>query len=86
MTGHVVENWRLIAQSMGGLADHLRGMVGVQTKPLAFADLPPNPKSGMIACIRDSTAGPAWGSVAAGGGSTTVLVWYNGTNWMVIGT
>lgn len=83
MSGHTIENWRLIAQSMGALADHLSKMVGLQTRTVTFANLP-TPVTGMIACVSDSTVN-TWGTVIAGGGTYTVLAFYNGTAWRVIG-
>lgn len=50
----------------------------------AFASLPGSPVAGMIATINNSTVN-AFGAVIAGGGGNTVLGWYNGTNWTVIG-
>jgi hypothetical protein len=38
----------------------------------------------MIAAINNSTTN-VWGAVIAGGGANSVLAFYNGTNWTVIG-
>ena len=84
MTGHVVENWRLIAQSMAALADHLGKMVGVQYKPKTFANLPPSPQLGATACVSDSTTNVP-GAPVAGGGSFTVLAFFGDTGWVVAG-
>lgn len=48
------------------------------------AGLPTAPAVGMLTRVTDATA-PAVGSTVAGGGSAAALVWYNGTNWTVIG-
>ena len=47
----------------------------------------PSPVVGMQAYITDGDAGLTWGATAVntGAGATTYLVWYNGTNWTVIG-
>jgi len=82
MTGHVTENWRLLAQSIGALADHIDGAIGYQLAPVTFADLPPDPLPGMVACISDSNVN-AWGEVITGGGPYTVEAFYDGTNWVV---
>jgi len=87
MSGHVVENWRLMAQAVAALADHLSNAIGYQCVPTTIANLPPAPTPGMIACVTDSHNNnfgqPA---VTTGiGGPYTVLVWYNGTQWTVIG-
>jgi len=84
VTGHVVENWRLIAQSMMGLADHLSNASGSRYAPVIFANLPAPPTTGTIMCVSDSTVN-TWGSVIAGGGTFIVLAFYNGTAWRVIG-
>lgn len=48
------------------------------------AGLPAAPVVGMLTRVTDATA-PAVGSTVAGGGAAAALVWYNGTNWTVIG-
>lgn len=48
------------------------------------ATLPGTPTVGMIARVTDAAA-PAVGSTVAGSGAAAALVWYNGTNWTVIG-
>ena len=48
------------------------------------AGLPAAPAVGMLTRVTDATA-PAVGSTVVGGGSAAALVWYNGTNWTVIG-
>jgi hypothetical protein len=49
-----------------------------------FAKLPPNPAIGNFAVVTDSSV-VTLGAVAAGGGSYTVLVWWNGGVWKVFG-
>lgn len=88
----VEENWRLIAQSIGAMADHLSNAVGYALTPILFEDLPAVPAKGMICCISDSTVN-AWGSIISVGGGVgappgttfAVLAWYNGAAWTVIG-
>lgn len=84
MSVHIVENWRLIAQSLAALADHLSNASGFRCAPVTFANLPATPTAGTIMCVSDSTVN-TWGSVIAGGGTFTVLGFYNGTAWRVIG-
>ncbi len=48
------------------------------------ATLPGAPTVGMIARVTDATS-PTVGSTVTGGGAAAALVWYNGTNWTVIG-
>jgi hypothetical protein len=45
----------------------------------------PTGVAGMVAYVTDGTAALAWGATATGGGTTPYLVWYNGTNWTVVG-
>jgi len=49
--------------------------------------LPATPSAGMIARVTDGDAGLTHGQtvVNSGAGATPYLVWYNGTNWTVIG-
>jgi hypothetical protein len=51
------------------------------TSKFTFATLPP-PVEGMIATISDSTQN-TWGTIASGGGTFAVAVYYDGTNWIV---
>ncbi len=55
----------------------------LQLTPVTFATLP-NPVPGLIAHISDSQTA-TWGDVVTGGGFNQILVWYNGTNWKVLG-
>lgn len=48
-----------------------------------FADLPTG-ELGMMAIITDSDT-TTWGDTIGGGGSDTVLAWFNGSDWTVIG-
>lgn len=50
-----------------------------------FATLPATPTLGRFAVVTDSTVN-TWGTaVTVGGGAITVLVWFNGVQWSVIG-
>lgn len=63
------------------------------TTAVAFAGLPSSPQTGMIAYINDGLAGncadgtcTTFGTnVTGGGGALNLFVWYNGTNWTLIG-
>lgn len=44
----------------------------------------PTPSLGMIERVTDASS-PAVGSTVTGGGGSPALVWYNGSNWTVIG-
>ncbi len=52
--------------------------------PMAFADLPASPAAGMLSHISDSDT-VTWGATISGGGANTVLAFYNGTVWTVMG-
>jgi hypothetical protein len=69
--------------SISRLALDTTGSVRVVTG-LTVATLPGTPAVGMIARVTDASA-PAMGAIVAGGGAAAALVWYNGTNWRVIG-
>jgi hypothetical protein len=57
------------------------------TTGLTVATLPGTPLAGMIARVTDGDSGLTFGNtvVNSGAGATPYLVWYNGTNWTVIG-
>lgn len=78
----LVQSQLLVAQSIFAMADHLNNSTGFQIDPVLFVDLP-DAMSGQLACISDSTVN-TWGAVVAGGGTYTVLAFYNGTSWTVI--
>lgn len=44
----------------------------------------PTASVGLVTRVTDASA-PAMGSTVSGGGSAAAMVWYNGTNWTVIG-
>jgi len=56
----------------------------VPATAVAVASLPATPAVGMIAQVNDATT-PSVGSTVADGGAAAALVWYNGSNWTVIG-
>jgi hypothetical protein len=47
------------------------------------ANLPSAPTLGMIRVVTDATS-PDGDEVLAGGGAAKAIVWYNGTNWIVM--
>jgi hypothetical protein len=51
--------------------------------PVLVADLP-QPVTGMMIVVTDSTTN-TWGAIVTGGGLLTVAAFYNGSNWTVIG-
>jgi hypothetical protein len=52
--------------------------------PVVFAALPDSPETGTVRTITNCSVN-TWGTNADGAGAITVLVWYNGTNWTIIG-
>lgn len=75
--GQLDRNWRLYLtqlQSSGGPA-------------IPFRSLPLNPQIGALAVVNDSTTA-AWGGTIASTApapGATVLAWFNGVSWTVIG-
>lgn len=63
----------------------LNGGKPIQLSASAFAGLSSSPVAGMVSTINNSSV-TAFGAVIGGTGATTVLGWYNGTNWTVIGS
>jgi hypothetical protein len=59
------------------------GSVEISTA-LTVATLPGTPVVGMIARVTDADS-PSVGSTVVGAGAANALVWYNGSNWTVIG-
>lgn len=45
----------------------------------------PTGSLGAMAYVTDGTGALAWGATVTGGGSTKYLVWFNGSNWTVVG-
>ena len=80
----IVQSQLLMAQAISALAEHIEGSTGFILDPIAFAQLPAVPTPGMIGCVTDSTV-TTWGAVITGGGTQTVLAFYNGTHWTVFG-
>jgi len=60
--------------------------INIHNKAFTVATLPSG-TVGMTARITDGDSGLAWGATAvnSGAGATPYLVWYNGTNWTVMG-
>jgi hypothetical protein len=78
-----------VAQTLKTIREVLTTIEGrvadVETLPaLTYATLPGSPTAGTFAYITDSNTA-VWGATAAGGGANAVAVWFNGTNWTVVG-
>jgi hypothetical protein len=67
-----------------GILDHQQFRGNFLVPPLTFATLPSSPVAGMQRYITDCNT-VVWGANAAGSGTNKVMVWYNGTNWTVMG-
>jgi hypothetical protein len=65
----------------GGLSDVGASVVGSVT----FANLPGLPQLGTILAITDSTTNTWGATVSTGGGTITVLSWFNNSVWTVLG-
>jgi hypothetical protein len=57
----------------------------VQLSAMTVAALP-TPVGGRVAYVSDGAAGLSWGATVTEGGTTSYLVWANGTNWTVVGS
>ena len=69
-----------IVQLVNGLNTYLLVGTGV-----TVANLPGSPVVGQLAQVTDSLT-TTWGANITGGlGGTTVLAWYNGSHWTVVG-
>lgn len=79
---HIIATQQLIAQAINSLAQSIDGATGLLLTPVSFVDLPAG-RTGVFACVDDSTVNVP-GDIIAGGGTFTVLVWYNGINWKVV--
>lgn len=55
-----------------------------QLTPVAFASLPASPAFGMIAAVNDANH-HSWGDSISGGSGDSVIVWYDGADWRVMG-
>jgi len=77
---HVVESQRLMAQTIGALAEHIAASTGYQLTGITYDLRPQTAKVGMIQCFTDSTVTTG---IVAGGGTNVVLAWFNGTGWKV---
>jgi hypothetical protein len=54
------------------------------TVQTTFSELPSSPTRGETATITDSNTN-TWGAAIAGRGAYTVMSWFNGEHWTVIG-
>lgn len=59
-------------------------ILGAALTGITFAELPSSPTEGLICAITDSTVA-TWGSTVTGGGANHALIYYNGSEWTLIG-
>ena len=83
-TDAIVATQLLMAQAIFELAEHIGATTGVILDAIPFASLPDPPEAGMLNTVNDSATN-SMGAVVSGGGSFTVLAFFNGTNWTVVG-
>jgi hypothetical protein len=79
----IAQSQLMVAQAILALARSIDTSTGIAVEPIPFSELPAAPLAGMFQCITDSTVN-TWGAVVVGGGSFSVLAWYNGTDWTVV--
>jgi hypothetical protein len=77
----LIETQRLMAQSIGALADHIEQSTGYQLTPVPYAQLPSPAQIGMVGAVTDGAVGG--GGVVTGGGSKSLMVFYDGTSWLI---
>lgn len=78
----------LIRQVTAGnaqLAAIVTALNGGSANGYTFATLPTSPAIGNVAYITDGAASLAPGDPAIGGGTATYLVWWNASQWTVVG-
>lgn len=85
MKERLIHTQREMAIAFGAMAKMVSDSTGYALTPVTFANLPAAPAEGMIASVTDSNT-VIWGDVIAGGGTDSVLAWYDGTNWIVVGS
>jgi hypothetical protein len=78
----LIQTQRLMAQTVMGLAKSIENAMGVQLKPITWAQLPANPKAGMLVYLGDSNSN-TYGQAITGSGSYVVLALFDGTDWVV---
>jgi hypothetical protein len=78
----IVQNQLLMAQAFGALADTVKNSHGFVFRPMTVAALPALPLTGTIVCVNDSSV---TSGELVGGGFQTVIAFYNGASWRVIG-
>ncbi len=61
------------------------GWATVKFSPVPVAALPASPSTGQIAAVSDGLGGLTWGATVVTGGSSKYLVWWNGSNWTIVG-
>lgn len=85
-TPFVDNNGKLTLSGLNLLQQICNAVFGVSALTLqtTFAGLPASPTRGSTATITDSNTN-AWGATIAGGGTHTVMAWFNETEWTVIG-
>lgn len=80
----IIQTQLFMAQAFNALTDAINNSTGYVLTPVAFASRPDQPAPGSLACINDSDVA-GWGEIISGGGFNTVIAFYNGTQWKVLG-
>jgi len=77
-------HWWSWLQRIAEAVTQITDWINRQTMTGTFAELPLSPTQGVTMVVTDSTTN-TWGAVVAGGGTFTVLAWWTGSAWRVIG-
>ena len=78
----LIQAWNSNTAALSSLIGTLGKVVSIAS--YTFANLPASPGIGQLAVCTNANAN-TWGTAITGAGADTVLVWYNGAAWTVIG-
>lgn len=83
ITRYVQQELAAVSQSITTIVQTLDGKLPYRSYKVA--NLPTGVQVGTHADVSDGAAGLAWRATVTGGGTTSYLVRFNGTNWTVVG-
>ncbi len=79
-------SWRIyVDQALFAISKSINALNDAVGREYTVSQLPTNAQKGWQAVVTDGQPGLAWGATVTGGGSTKYLVWFNGSNWTVLG-
>ncbi len=78
----LIQAWNSNTAALSSLIGTLGKVVSIAS--YTFANLPASPGIGQLAVCTNANAN-TWGTAITGAGADTVLTWWNGAAWTVIG-